>query len=124
MLTAAQLSRWAASGYWWGRYSNFHTFRVIMRNIRIPEVIHPLLHDYMQLLAQSVPDLTEACYLHGSIALNAFNERLSDIDFVTVLRRRPTPQDIIHLKTSHQILSTTYPNWSFTRCDRSFTLCC
>jgi Domain of unknown function (DUF4111) len=83
-----------------------------MRNIRIPEVIHPLLHDYMQLLAQSVPDLTEACYLHGSIALNAFNERLSDIDFVTVLRRRPTPQDIIHLKTSHQILSTTYPNWT------------
>jgi hypothetical protein len=66
----------------------------------------------MQLLAQSVPDLAEACYLHGSIALNAFNERLSDIDFVTVLRRTPTPQDLIHLKTSHQILSTTYPNWT------------
>lgn len=83
-----------------------------MRNTRIPEVIHPLLHDYMQLLAQSAPDLIEACYLHGSIALNAFNERLSDIDFITVLRRSPTPPEIIHLKMSHQILLITYPGWT------------
>lgn len=82
-----------------------------MENIQIPEVIHPLLHDYLNLLARSVPDLTEACYLHGSIALNAFNERLSDIDFITVLRRIPTPQEIFHLEKIHQILATTYPNW-------------
>ena len=84
----------------------------MVENIQIPEVIHPLLHDYLNLLAQSVPNLTEACYLHGSIALNAFNERLSDIDFVTVLRRSPTPQEIIHLEKIHQILSTTHPNWT------------
>lgn len=83
-----------------------------MENIQIPEVIQPLLHDYLNLLARFVPDLTEACYLHGSIALDAFNERLSDIDFITVLRRSPTPQDIIRLEKIHQILATTYPNWT------------
>jgi hypothetical protein len=90
-----------------------------VENIQIPEVIHPLLHDYLNLLDRSVPDLTEACYLHGSIpqrgryanALDAFNERLSDIDFITVLRRNPTPQEIIHIEKIHQILSTTHPNW-------------
>jgi hypothetical protein len=49
-----------------------------MRDGQIPEAVYPLLHDYRQLLTQYLPDLLEACYLHGSIALNAFNERLSD----------------------------------------------
>ncbi|MBW4623234.1 MAG: DUF4111 domain-containing protein [Cyanosarcina radialis HA8281-LM2] len=80
-------------------------------NAKIPEAIYPLLDDYMQLLDRSVPDLAEAFYLHGSIALGAFNERMSDIDFIAVLRRRPTPQDITHLKTSHQILLARYPKW-------------
>jgi hypothetical protein len=83
-----------------------------VENIQIPEVIQPLLHDYLNLLARSVPDLAEACYLHGSIALDAFNERLSDIDFVTVLRRIPTSKEIVLLENIHQILSTTHPNWT------------
>jgi Domain of unknown function (DUF4111) len=82
-----------------------------MNDAQIPEAIRPLLRDYIQLLTQYVPNLTEACYLHGSISLNAFNERLSDIDFITVLRRSPTSQDINQLQTIHQIIATTYPRW-------------
>lgn len=78
----------------------------------IPELIRPLLQDYLQLLAHQVPDLTEAVYLHGSISLDAFNQRLSDIDFITVLRRRPTANEIAHLKAIHQNLTTTYPRWT------------
>lgn len=82
-----------------------------MNDREIPEIILPLLDEYKQIIAKFVPSLADACYLHGSIALNAFNERLSDIDFVTVLRRNPTSQEIIHLKTIHQIISSRYPNW-------------
>jgi Domain of unknown function (DUF4111) len=99
----------------WGGFNLLVNFTHIERpvsNTQIPVAIHPLLHDYTQLLAQSVPDLAEACYLHGSIALNAFNERQSDIDFITVLRRSPTLQDITHLKNTHRILADTYPNWT------------
>jgi hypothetical protein len=63
------------------------------------------------LLQERVPDLADACYLHGSIALNAFNDRLSDIDFIAVLRHRPTADELKHLQTIHQIINTEYPRW-------------
>jgi predicted nucleotidyltransferase len=78
---------------------------------RIPESIRPLLQDYLRLLSDQVPDLVAACYLYGSIALDAFNERLSDIDFLTVLHRRPTSQEVRHLQEIHKRLTTTYPDW-------------
>jgi hypothetical protein len=82
-----------------------------MNDARIPEPIRPLLQDYLGLLSDRVPDLADACYLHGSIALNAFNERLSDIDFITVLRRPPTADELKQLRTSHQTITTNYPRW-------------
>jgi Domain of unknown function (DUF4111) len=82
-----------------------------MNDARIPEPIRPLLQDYLQLLTDRVPDLIDACYLHGSIALNAFNERWSDIDFITVLRQRPTSEDLTQLQVIHQTIITKYPRW-------------
>lgn len=78
---------------------------------RIPELIRPLLQEYLRLLSDGVPNLTEAVYLHGSIALGAFNERLSDIDFITVLHRCPTANEIRCLQAIHQTLTTMYPCW-------------
>lgn len=82
-----------------------------MKDVQIPELICPLLQDYTRLLSYHVPDLVNACYLHGSVALNAFNERLSDIDFITVLRRSPTSHEITHLRVVHQTITTQYPQW-------------
>jgi hypothetical protein len=82
-----------------------------MNDARIPESIRPLLNDYLGLLSDRVPDLADAGYLHGSIALNAFNDRLSDIDFITVLRHRPTAEELTCLQAIHQNLATKYPRW-------------
>ncbi len=84
---------------------------MLKKDAPVPKPICPLLQDYIGLLAYYVPDLTEACYLYGSIALDAFNERLSDIDFITVLRRSPTSCDITHLEAIHQTITTKYPRW-------------
>ncbi len=82
-----------------------------MNDARIPTLIRPLLDDYLGLLSERVPDLADACYLHGSIALNAFNDRLSDIDFITVLRHRPTADELTRLRSIHQNLAIKYPRW-------------
>lgn len=82
-----------------------------MLDQRIPEPIRPLLQDYLRLLSEKLPDLTEAIYLHGSIALGAFNARLSDIDFITVLHHCPTADEIRCLQTIHQTLTTQYSPW-------------
>jgi Domain of unknown function (DUF4111) len=81
------------------------------RDARIPELIRPLLQDYLGLLAHCVPSLIDACYLHGSVALNAFNERLSDIDFITVVRHNPTSHDLTQLQIVHRTITTKYPRW-------------
>ncbi|MBW4629622.1 MAG: DUF4111 domain-containing protein [Brasilonema octagenarum HA4186-MV1] len=78
---------------------------------RIPECIRPILADYLLSLRTELPDLIDACYIHGSIALGAFNPHLSDIDFITILTRRATAQEVENLKAVHQELELIYPQW-------------
>ncbi len=61
---------------------------------RIPECIRPVLNDYLLSLQIELPGLIAGCYIHGSIALNAFNPYLSDIDFITILIRRATTSEV------------------------------
>lgn len=78
---------------------------------RVPAPIQPLLAAYLAALDQAVPDLMATCYLHGSIALDAFDSQLSDIDFITVVTRACTPEDIAHLRAIHQVIAQEYPQW-------------
>lgn len=78
---------------------------------RVPEAIQPLLRDYVTLLEQECPDLVRAVYLHGSIALGAFDPNQSDVDFITVLNRRCDEADIEHLRKVHQQIVEKYPRW-------------
>lgn len=50
-------------------------------------------------------------YLHGSIALGAFNEHASDIDFVTVLHAPATASEIDYLRRIHKEIAAAYPRW-------------
>ncbi|MEH2417029.1 aminoglycoside adenylyltransferase domain-containing protein [Nostoc sp.] len=78
---------------------------------RIPECIRPVLNDYLLLLRTELPGLIGGCYIHGSIALNAFNPYLSDIDFITILTRRAKTSEVKNLKAIHQKLKLSYPQW-------------
>jgi hypothetical protein len=80
-------------------------------NTQLPAPIQPLLSEYQALLARDVPELVEACYLHGSIALGAFNADRSDIDFLALLRRPPTDEEIAALGAIHHALAAKYPRW-------------
>ena len=55
----------------------------------LPPSIQPLLDAYLNALNQELPGLVTAVYLHGSIALDAFDPHFSDVDIVAVLDHRP-----------------------------------
>src|SRR4051812_11694766 len=78
---------------------------------RIPIPMRQLLNTYLAQLNGDLPDLVAGLYLHGSIALDAFNESLSDIDFVAFLSRRATAADVKHLRSLHQAIAKKYPRW-------------
>lgn len=81
---------------------------------RIPELVRPIVRDYIRLTEKRLLGLIDGSYLIGSIALGEFNEYLSDIDFVTILNRRATPVDIEHLRKIHQTLENSYPRWKMS----------
>lgn len=89
---------------------------------RIPAVLQPILQEYRERLEQEIPGLVSAVYLVGSIALDGFNPRLSDIDYVAVLSRRASPQDQQKLLTLHQAIARRHRQWQlegmyFQACD-------
>lgn len=74
---------------------------------RVPEQIKPLLEEYLILTESTLPGFMSACHIQGSIALGAFNERWSDIDFIAVTTsRKCTERDVEHLKAIHHTLAT------------------
>jgi hypothetical protein len=75
----------------------------------LPDAIQPLMQEYLTQVEQRLPGLMTACYLHGSVALGAFEPALSDVDFITVVSRRCTPDDLAQLATIHAALEKRYP---------------
>ena len=80
----------------------------------IPESVQPILKCYVARCNAEFPQLVSGFYLVGSIALGEFNEYYSDIDFVTVLQRRMTPLETEKLRTIHQNIETTFPQWKMS----------
>lgn len=83
-------------------------------NESIPETIRPLLDKYLTLTSQQLPHLISAFYLEGSIALGGFNKRLSDIDFIALLQREPTPAETQTLRNIHAQIEKNWPRWKMS----------
>lgn len=72
----------------------------------IPRSVHNLMQVYLQQLNTHLPkNLIEGVYLYGSIALGAFDEKKSDIDFIVLLKRTATEQEVEIIKDIHNQLS-------------------
>jgi hypothetical protein len=76
----------------------------------IPQLIQPALNDYMGLLDEALPGLLVGLYLHGSLALGAFDPGLSDIDFIAITSRRCTPAEVEVLRAVHGTLIRRHPH--------------
>ena len=76
---------------------------------RVPPSIRPGLAQYLDALAGRAPGLLSAFYLAGSIGLDAFDVRQSDVDFVAILDRRATAADLDILRAVHRDVARAYP---------------
>lgn len=76
---------------------------------RIPPAAAPVLTLYLSEVEARLPGLLKGFYLHGSIALDAFHAAFSDIDFIAVLARRLTPDDLAALDAIHHRIEQQHP---------------
>ena len=78
---------------------------------RVPPLLHSKLCRYLHLLSVCAAGLVNGLYLYGSLALDAFDERRSDVDFVAVLTRKATPGDVALLRRVHEEVECQEPRW-------------
>ncbi|MBZ0291013.1 MAG: DUF4111 domain-containing protein [Anaerolineae bacterium] len=76
-----------------------------------PPLLQPLFEDYLRTMQRELPGYITGFYLHGSLALGAFQPHTSDIDCITTISRRSTDDDVTRLAAIHQALETRYPDW-------------
>jgi hypothetical protein len=81
---------------------------------RLPQPIQPLIEDYISLVNKQLPNWINGFYLVGSIALDEFNERFSDIDFVAILNRRASAGEMDELRGIHRIIARKYAQWEMS----------
>lgn len=80
-----------------------------MIDAHIPKSVRPILELYRSLAEQQVPHLIRGFYVVGSIALDGYHERFSDIDFVAVLNHAATQTDLDSLSNLHKVIETRFP---------------
>jgi hypothetical protein len=74
----------------------------------LPIVVNDLLNEYIDLVNEYMPNQLEGLYLHGSLALDAFVEGSSDLDFIAVTQSGLTESELKKAKEIHRILADKY----------------
>lgn len=84
--------------------------RLPMNYAHIPIPPADMIRHYAALLHRMLPGSVVGSYLHGSIALDAFDARMSDIDVLTVLADEPSADQIRLIRALHRELRR-YDPW-------------
>lgn len=59
----------------------------------INEILNKIVGSYKDILKDNLVGI----YIHGSLAMNCFNPKSSDIDFLVVIKEKPTFSEIENL---------------------------
>ncbi len=76
--------------------------------IRIPLSLQPLINAYLSAL-EPLHRLFYGIYIHGSVALDAFEEQASDIDIVAIMQGEWTSHELVTFEAIHTQLLREYP---------------
>lgn len=74
----------------------------------LPDIVERVLKDYINLLNDHLPGTIAGLYIHGSIALDAYVDNSSDIDFIALTNRRLTAGDSKVLSYIHKTIENKY----------------
>lgn len=83
---------------------------------RVPMQVQKILNDYITLFQNKLPNILEGFYLHGSIALDAYINGCSDIDFMAVVNRSLTEEDAKVIAALHKELNRQYKDTGMDGC--------
>ena len=75
-----------------------------MTSNSLPPPVQAVMQDYIGQVDGALPGLLAGVYLHGSVALGAYQHGLSDIDFITVASRTCEAHELAVLQAIHQAL--------------------
>lgn len=85
-------------------------------NSRVPLPVQNILSEYVSILHERIPDTLEGLYLHGSIALSAYINGSSDIDFIAIVNRHLTEDETKILSKIHRELNDKYKKTGMDGC--------
>ncbi|WP_318614621.1 aminoglycoside adenylyltransferase domain-containing protein [Sporosarcina sp. YIM B06819] len=74
----------------------------------LPAYVNNILDEYLTLFHVRLPNTLEGFYLQGSIALDAYVEDSSDIDFIAIINRRLSEGECEILAEIHRAIESTY----------------
>jgi hypothetical protein len=77
-------------------------------DVRVPLAVRDMTEAYIEGLDKCLPGLIVGVYLHGSAALEAFDAQ-SDVDFLAIIRRKLTCEELVQLTDLHCELNEHYP---------------
>ncbi len=71
---------------------------------------------YLSRMQERLPGLLEAFYLHGSLALEAYNPRFSDLDFIAITSHRLSEHEFELLAQVHREIKAKFPRPEWDGC--------
>jgi Domain of unknown function (DUF4111) len=77
--------------------------------VPLPDQVTEVTSRFLTEIDERAPGLVEGLYLHGSLALTGEFFAGSDIDFVAVLRARPSDADLAALAAAHEAVRAARP---------------
>jgi hypothetical protein len=83
--------------------------RVTSKTVEIPKQVNEVMNSYQKLFEQELPDCLFALYLVGSIALGAYVENVSDIDFVAIINKKLNASEWGQIEKVHKKITGDFP---------------
>ena len=83
--------------------------RVTSETIEIPKQAREVMIKYQEFFDQELPDRLFALYLVGSIALGAYVENVSDIDFVVIINKKLNASEWKQTQKVHKKITRVFP---------------
>jgi hypothetical protein len=81
-----------------------------MSTPRLPDAARAVVRRHIELLNERLPGMLDSYYIVGSAALGAYDEKFSDIDFVSLMKTKPQAGEIKQHKRIHRELRRRFPH--------------
>lgn len=94
--------------YFSNREFHFYCYEKKLKNTPIPEILIPMLNEYDKSLRENFPNKIFGIFIYNSVALGCFNEKSSDIDFITILNEEFENEDICIVEKVHRKISEAF----------------